>query len=232
MKRAREDVLRHPFPTVYTDHFETSLQAYSDILIPLDSLCKKLGKTRENLNIYDPYFCTGMTNSKLRSLGFNNVYNKNIDCYKEWEEKSYPPFDVVITNPPYSEDHKIRSLKWCLESGACFFWLVPNYTILKKWYKETTASTKGLFYAVPTATYTYDHPEGTGHLSAPFSSIWVCHGGTLAPSLLGQWKHALQGKKPCSITLAETAHAAGITEVKRANPRQRMAAKKRAGFAK
>lgn len=28
---------------------------------------------------------------------------------------------------------------------------------------------------MPTTKYEYDHPEGTGHATSPFFSIWYCH---------------------------------------------------------
>lgn len=60
-KRPREDasaaqgMSKHPFPTEYSDHFETPLQAYRDIEGPLALLSKLLGKKRKHLQIWDPY---------------------------------------------------------------------------------------------------------------------------------------------------------------------------------
>ena len=42
----------------------------------------ELGKTPEELVIYDPYFCQGSTVRRLASLGFPRVYNKNEDFYQ------------------------------------------------------------------------------------------------------------------------------------------------------
>lgn len=41
----------------------------------------------------------------LKSLGFNHIYNKKEDFYKVIENNKIPEYDILITNPPYSEDH-------------------------------------------------------------------------------------------------------------------------------
>lgn len=41
------------------DHCETSPEAYRDVDAILGRLADLLGKTREELAIYDPYYCTG-----------------------------------------------------------------------------------------------------------------------------------------------------------------------------
>ena len=72
------------------DHCETPLQAYEDIAPLLDLLIqqeKLLGgkkASRSGLRIYDPYFCTGKMKQHLARLGFDDVYNENVDCYKAW----------------------------------------------------------------------------------------------------------------------------------------------------
>ena len=47
------------------DHCETSPEAYEDVEEMLGALAEKLGKTRAELAIYDPYFCTGQVVQNL-----------------------------------------------------------------------------------------------------------------------------------------------------------------------
>lgn len=54
-------------------HSESPLEAYEDVAPILDVLAKGLGKTRESLQIYDPYFCNGSVRKNLASLGFTQV---------------------------------------------------------------------------------------------------------------------------------------------------------------
>ena len=93
-KRKHASELSHPFKADYNDHFETSLQAYTDIAPLLDLYAAKLGKTRKTLVIYDPYFCAGSTVSYLNELGFAIVHNTNTDCYKVWQHQQTPMYDV------------------------------------------------------------------------------------------------------------------------------------------
>ena len=64
------------------DHCETSERAYADIAPLLSALAAELGKTPEELVIYDPYFCQGSTVARLASLGFPRVYNRKEDFYE------------------------------------------------------------------------------------------------------------------------------------------------------
>lgn len=233
-KVARASLPIYSYPTNYNDHFETSLQAYTDLLPALDALCKKLQRTRATLSIYDPFYCNGRVKTTLASLGFENVYNANEDCYAAWAAKKAPQFDVIITNPPYSEDHKRRSLEFCLSSQKPFFWLVPSYTIQRQYYKQAVEQGSGsggaVFFALPRAQYTYDHPEGTGAEASPFASLWVASGGVGCPNLINQWRHATQGAAGGSVTLcstpAEAAQEGGLPTAKRPNPKQRKRLKK------
>lgn len=64
------------------DHCETSERAYADIAPLLSALATELGKTPEELVIYDPYYCQGSTVARLASLGFPRVYNRKEDFYE------------------------------------------------------------------------------------------------------------------------------------------------------
>jgi hypothetical protein len=60
----------------------------------------------------------------------------------------------------------------------------PFYIVRTIWSFSTYAGRCRLTYTnttkqtqVPSAKYEFDHPEGTGHASSPFFSIWFCHLG-------------------------------------------------------
>jgi hypothetical protein len=49
----------YPFQTDSDDHCETPIEAYCDISVFLESVGKSLGKSKESIIVYDPYFCEG-----------------------------------------------------------------------------------------------------------------------------------------------------------------------------
>ena len=69
-----------PIP-VHILHQLGPLVAYEHIAPILDHIAQTLGKTRETLLVYDPYFCEGSMVERLASIGFTNVYNKKEDFY-------------------------------------------------------------------------------------------------------------------------------------------------------
>jgi hypothetical protein len=50
-----------------------------------------------------------------------------------------PEHDVVVTNPPYSEDHVARALKFCAYNlaahGRPWLMLLPNYVYAKDYFR-------------------------------------------------------------------------------------------------
>ena len=42
-----------------------------------------------------------------------------------------PKYDILITNPPYSEDHKEKILEFCSVLTKPWFLLLPNYVANK-----------------------------------------------------------------------------------------------------
>ena len=198
---ATHDHLRHAgflsrwsFPTDYLDHFETPREAYSDILPLLDAAGPLAA-----LRVYDPYYCAGAVVAALAALGVRNVINENRDFYADVSADAVPPHDLLVTNPPYSGDHKQRLLDFLLsraQQGRPFLLLMPAWVagtdywraFLRKLAKRrrTTAAPPGgrrvlerragVFYVVPREPYAYVHPEKTGHATPPFSTIWFCGG--------------------------------------------------------
>jgi hypothetical protein len=141
------------FAVDYNDHFETPLIAYTDILPMLLTLAKALNKKPEELIIYDPYYCQGGMVAMLAGMGFPKVINMNRDFYADVATKRIPDYDILITNPPYSGEHKPKLLKYLLNStsrqsskdelkgsncykGKPFALLLPAYTATKSYWKE------------------------------------------------------------------------------------------------
>ena len=198
---ATHDHLRHAgflsrwsFPTDYLDHFETPREAYSDIL-PLLGAAGPLAALR----VYDPYYCAGAVVAALAALGCRNVINQNRDFYADVGADAVPPHDLLVTNPPYSGDHKQRLLDFLLsraQQGRPFLLLMPAWVagtdywraFLRKLAKRRRPKAAapggrrvlerraGVFYVVPREAYAYVHPEKTGHATPPFSTIWFCGG--------------------------------------------------------
>jgi hypothetical protein len=179
--------LAFPYPTNSDDHCETPLQSYKDILPVLTELCKCDG----SLKIYDPYFCDGSVVKHLSSLGFDSVYNKKEDCYAIWESNSEPHYDVLLTNPPYSEDHLEKLMNHVTSPSFDKPWLLlmPHWVHKKDYYANAT-SNKGArpcnpFYIVPKKRYVYIPPPSfrekkdsdVHKKSSPFVSMWYCWGG-------------------------------------------------------
>lgn len=142
-----------PYKADYNDHFETPEVAYRDILPLLDSI----QPSRDKHCIYDPYFCNGRTKTLLMGIGFENVKHECRDFYKDIENDQVPKHDTLITNPPYSDQHKEQCIEFALEQlrskNRPFFALMPNYVAAREYYRkqvETTVSTPHLSYFAQT----------------------------------------------------------------------------------
>jgi len=189
---------RYSFQVDDTDHCETPIQAYKDLLPILDRIAKSLNKKRSNLIIYDPYYCDGGVKKKLNSYGFTSVINRNRDFYEDIQKKQTPEYDVLVTNPPYSGVHMEKLLEFCSEiasrsgsvsgsgSGKPFLLLLPHFVYTKDYYSRALSSkvSSDIFFLVPEIRYSYFPPAWveakTGSKAieqgriktAPFPSFW------------------------------------------------------------
>ena len=157
--------------------------------------------TKETCKLYDPYYCNGRTKVLLQQLGYtsHNIIHEKRDFYKDMHDRTIPKHDILITNPPYSNEHKIQCLQFCRDNlsrhKVPFFILMPNYIACKQYYKNiitrtktttTTTTTKeddkeereneesDILYVIPSTPYEYEHPDGTGKDIPPFHSLWYC----------------------------------------------------------
>ena len=186
---ANGDRPRYSFQVDDTDHCETPIQAYKDVLPVLDRIAKSLNKKRCNLTIYDPYYCDGGVKKKLFSYGFTSVINRNRDFYNDIQKKQTPEYDVLVTNPPYSGVHMEKLIDFCSEialSGKPFLLLLPHFVYTKDYYERALSLkvSADIFFLVPEIRYSYfppawvDATAGSKAIeqgkikTAPFPSFW------------------------------------------------------------
>lgn len=176
----------YPYPVVPDDHCESPMEAYQDIEHFLVVIAKSMGKTKESLRIFDPYFCEGSMKERLAAIGFPNVTNEKRDFYESIMTNTVPDYDVLITNPPYSGTHMERLLQYCNENNGTrpWFLLLPNYVYTKDYYtpifEKNKAGSKP-FYVTPAngRRYLYTTPKGrrqekSGKFTSPFPTFWYC----------------------------------------------------------
>ena len=170
------------FEVEETDHCETSPQSFQDIDVHLSALADSLCKTKEELQIYDPYYCNGATIMHLAELGYHNVFNKNVDFYNS----TIPAHDVLITNPPYTGDHCEKLFNFLLKNKKPYFILLPDYFQKRKFFPDKDNIT----ILKPPSQYHYWTPSllrsskkskkqhsnlALGIKTSPFASSWIIH---------------------------------------------------------
>lgn len=244
---------KFPYPTDYNDHFETPARAYEDILPLMEYVL--VGKRKVEATIYDPYYCAGRAATLLNDVFHQRRLQQSIriqhekrDFYHDIQMNTVPQYDILVTNPPYSSNHKERCLDYAVNQlkqyGRPYFLLMPNYVAMKEYYRKLVMNDDNIqtYYVVPSSTspYEYDHPEGTGYDTPPFASIWFC--GLAYTNQLTVSKssiidafveyHATSGKgnTPPRIvsSLQKLIHVGGVSGEKRKNPRQRRKMKQQA----
>ena len=231
LKRAREEErnrsgFRYNFSGAeFLDHFETPLRAYEDIEAPLALIAKGLNIPRHELKIFDPYYCRGGVKKHLQKLGFSQVYNENEDFYTSTRFTDFSLFDVVITNPPYSSNHKELCMKWLRRTEKPFFCLMWKFAATKAWYRHGLQSSKPDWYVCPKDKNRYDfkNPSGKGMQGgSPYQPLWFVN----TASVLSNYEMLSKIPKPFALTIGTTVPYS--SKKKRGNPRQRRkAAEKR-----
>ncbi len=256
-----------PYPTDYNDHFETPHRAYEDIFPLMEYILagkqkndsKKRPSTAEPQNkqgctsekiIYDPYYCAGRAATLLNDVfqrtqisTLIRIQHEKRDFYRDIRQNTVPQYDILVTNPPYSGDHKERCLDFAVGQlkryGRPFFVLMPNYVAIKEYFRKTVLESSGskkevqTFYISPSCPYEYDHPDGTGYQVSPFASVWFCglaytEGTANSKSVIDTFVkfHTLcdpfRKSTPRIVTsLQELISIGGVSGERRKNPRQR-----------
>ena len=148
---AEEVAASHPFETDFGDHFATdaaALRHVAPVLRWLDVQQQQGGGgggdgggAKRQTVIYDPFYCDGSIKRRLAALGFPRCVHENRDFYADVAARTVPEHGVLVTNPPYSGDHKARILEFALTANERrpFALLVPAYCVAKAWYVNTPA---------------------------------------------------------------------------------------------
>jgi hypothetical protein len=170
---------RHNFTTNVLDHCETPHVAYEhlrEFLNAIGAAMKIRPPITTNLRIWDPFYCDGSMKRIFSDMGFTNVIHENQDFYQLVQEKKIPPHDILITNPPYSDDHIHRLLDFVVkvqipnQRPSCL--LLPNWVSRQPDYaarfvSPITANNNNnnkseLFYLSPIEPYSYQMPSWVG----------------------------------------------------------------------
>ena len=105
-------------------------------------------------------------------------------------------YDILVTNPPYSGEHKPRLIEFLKRSEKPFLLLLPVYTATKSYWRlfaeepisnlkpssegagfsSSQSFRRNTIYLLPPDSYEYHHPEGTGKDIPPFFSAWFAAG--------------------------------------------------------
>ena len=218
-----EPAFEFPFQVDDDDHCESPPEAYEDVAPVLDAIAAQLGKDRTSLRIYDPFFCQGAVVRNLGQLGFTQVYNRCEDFYQVVREKRTPEFDVLLTNPPYSQDHLARTVQFCVGCGKPWMLLVPNYVYAKDYYDRATAGEQPM-YVVPRKRYHYWTPKalkrgkhthsGTlGERTSPFVSFWHMGMKGHRAAVIKAFGAAPRGQERCTLARDRRAIPPGVMDV-------------------
>lgn len=151
------------------DHCETPSSAYKDVACLLRALAQRLHpgvhwrEAAAKLEVYDPYYCQGGSKRRLGRLGFDKVFNENVDFYKAIRENTVPPFDVLVTNPPFStREHTSAALGFAISSGKPWLMVYPVYGLFSDNFIEASAeaakSGSEPFFVVPPKKYNFKTP--------------------------------------------------------------------------
>jgi hypothetical protein len=183
---------QHSFDTNVLDHCETPRAAYEHLREFLEVLGEAMKIPPTSMRIWDPYYCDGSVKRIFTEMGFTNVIHENEDFYQLVGNKNIPSHEVLVTNPPYSEDHIHRLLEFVVgteipnQRAVCL--LLPNWVSRQPDYEErfvkpAAQKQNELFYLSPLEPYTYtmpswvhqkDRPEhvGVSGKTTPYLSSW------------------------------------------------------------
>ena len=185
----------HPFVCDARDHAETPFEAFRDVEPLLFRLALALGKTKATLRILDPFYCEGSVKTHLGRLGFPLVRNENEDFWAALAASSVPPFDVLVTNPPFSGDHMQRTLAFAHASGKPFLLLMPQFVAKKPFYYEwlKAAAAKATLFVPPVflgpshKAYLFAAPlhDASGERKLVEDRTFECEGPTTAAAAVG-----------------------------------------------
>lgn len=81
--------------------------------------------------LYEPFFLDGKAKIYLNEIGYKNVIHNQEDFYENYDKYD---FDMILTNPPYSNKKKVLSILYKINKP--FIIIVPISTINKLFMRE------------------------------------------------------------------------------------------------
>jgi len=216
---------KFPFPTDPDDHCESPAESYKDIVSLLEQISQK-----DQCKIYDPYYCDGAVKRNLLKFGFPQVHNVKEDCYQVWSSgDKIPYFNVLVTNPPYSDEHIPQLVKFLSSSemrSKPWFLLMPQWVSKKPYFAD--AWDKKAFFLVPKHRYVYYPPKkfrekkasDVHKKSSPFVTMWYVWGGSSEKTkqLYEFYRSSFAGRK-ATCELARSKNA--LRDLRRKGKRKR-----------
>lgn len=168
------------------DDRETPAVAVADIGPVLAAVANSSGCALNDIHVYDPYYCKGAIKRHITSLGCSSqrIHNDPVDCYIAQKNKQVPPFDVLVSNPPYSADHIQRCIHYAVASAKPWMLLLPSNVVLRPWFKAALKSQQ-VMYIAPHERYGFECDEDPKLDSSkssgsdkhvPFVTMWFVGG--------------------------------------------------------
>lgn len=217
---------KHAFDTNVLDHCETPRAAYEHLREFLEVMGQSMKMPTASMRVWDPYYCDGTMKRIFTEMGFTNIIHDNADFYQLIEKRNIPPHEVLVTNPPYSEDHIHRLLDFVVGTEipnrrpVCL--LLPNWVSRRPDYEERFANPVAqkqneLFYLSPVEPYAYtfppfvhqkDRPEhvGASGKTTPYLSSWylVVPASFSRDSFMEKMDSVARQQKPKAWVVART----------------------------
>jgi len=218
------------------------LAAFRDLRPALRSVAKLCHKDCAKVRIYDPFYCEGSMKDHMNSLGFSNVYNENEDFYERVRTETVPPYDVLVSNPPFSGNHVEGILRFAVKSRRPFALLLPDFVCRKVYFQEIVAGGTPIALIAPTEPYRFWAPGRAdkgirGRAIVPkahgleFGCVWVCCFWSFQKKVIRWWRKGERSESFCKLYTSANDLPQTSTTKKRGNPRQRAKARKRMALA-
>lgn len=156
--------LRADRMSAYSDHYNTPIIAYS-LIAPFITP----GST-----VYDPFYNTGAAKDMIEEA-FEDVVclHEDLDAFTEKPDPS--DFDVIVTNPPYSDKKRVMEL--LLSYKKPVFALLPLDSMFRHYMADLPipglVTKRGSFY--------FTDRKGN-KFNSPFISGWWCFNVPAVPS--------------------------------------------------
>lgn len=191
------------------DDRETLLKALEDILPIINAIVLYKQCSFEDIQIYDPYYCNGNIKLRLQSLGLNinSIQNDPIDCYYAQKNNLIRPFDLLLSNPPYSGDHIRRCIQYSIKINKPWILLLPSNVMHRPWFNEVIKN-YSILYIAPLEKYIFE-VNNTNISHVPMVTIWFLgippQNNDLKEKILEKWnENNKQKNSRSSAVLAQS----------------------------